>query len=758
MQNEESNSINNNTFQYYRNLGLTPIPLQSGSKIPHIKWKQFQTRKPTDAEYRKWESEFSGCNIGLLVGEVHGLVVVDMDSQAAYDRILNIGENCDTTLVKTSRGYHLYFRYPEGKFLRSHLPEFPDTDFKVSGYVVAGGSQHESGAIYDYVTTPEKAGIAAMPETLICLLEHDPVITEVVQSDDETDLDDRIRSCTSSLRGALVIKHELSELAAAKEYSRNDTLFKVSAKLGKLVKAEIADRDTLESLLTDISMSIGLTTQEIGATITSGIGTAIRTDAGTTLQPPDSMFQLLSGKNLPDLDIRKFECTDVGNSQLFALLYEGILKYNWATHEWLIWNGNTWQPDRTASVVQRLIEVLDTRALLASYLSDADELAKERNCKNAHASKTQGRLQSILSISQSNPLLEDDGDGWDERAELIAFKNGVFDLEADEFRPGKPEDRITKFIDYDYQPDVQCPLWLRTVDQISGNDPEWDEFVQKAIGYSISGLTNDRIIFMCYGQGGNGKSLMLNTLTSILGSYGYTTPFTTFDMNTRNIHPQNIASLMGKRLVVVAEANEHSVINTERLKQLTGEQWLNGRFTYQDEFVFLNQSTFWMMFNHRPIIHDQSFGLWSRICVIPFDVTFDERNANTRLIGELKDEAVGILAWAVEGARKWNRSKMQLQAQYPKRIISAIADYRNDSDHFSEFLEDVILEDATCNLAAGAAYDRYLMWCGNHSVSENEVLSGRSFGGRMALRFTKKKTREGRFYSGIRCREKLSDL
>jgi putative DNA primase/helicase len=261
-------------------------------------------------------------------------------------------------------------------------------------------------------------------------------------------------------------------------------------------------------------------------------------------------------------------CTDSGNAELFAALYRGKVLYDHQRRRWFVWRDHWWTDDSDGEV-QRFAK-LAARTRLRAAAQIADDHEREQQVKWAVHSESRYGLQAVLSLAQAEASLADDGAGWDGDPWLLGARNGVVDLRTGALRHGKPTDRITLNTTVAFDPLARCERWMQFLNQIFLGDAELVAFVQRAVGYSLTGATREQCLFLCHGGGANGKSTFLETIRHVAGGYGWNLPFSVFELLGRDGIPNDVASLVGKRLVTAIETNEATRLNEARVKALTG--------------------------------------------------------------------------------------------------------------------------------------------------------------------------------------------
>jgi putative DNA primase/helicase len=428
-----------------------------------------------------------------------------------------------------------------------------------------------------------------------------------------------------------------------------------------------------------------------------------------------------------------FPLTDAGNAEKFADVYKGELRYDHSRKRWLAWRKHWWVEDTTDQVYLMAISVARMRLQEAMRMPDGDD--KVAALRWAVATESRAKLEAMLSLAQSQYALSDAGDKWDSDPWLVGVSNGVVDLHTGLLRAGKPADMITMHLDVPFDPEARCPRWQRYLQEVFCDDRELIDFVQRAMGYCLTGDTTEQCVFLCYGTGANGKSTFLEVARHVLGPYAFNLPMISFDLKARAAIPNDIAALVGKRFVTSIETNESAELNEARLKGLTGGDEVTARFFYREFFGFRPQAKFWLAFNHKPQIADDSHGLWRRLRLIPFLRQFGPEQADKNLLATLKAEASGILAWMVQGCLKWRAEDLEP----PAAVARATEEYKEESDLLADFLEELYIKSPGAWEPARAVFSNYQ----HHSnANSGTPLSRPAFTRRMEAKGFKK-TRRG---------------
>jgi putative DNA primase/helicase len=438
------------------------------------------------------------------------------------------------------------------------------------------------------------------------------------------------------------------------------------------------------------------------------------------------------------------ERTDAGNAAYFAHLYGDELRYDHSRRHWFVWRLHRWEKDSDGKVERLAKQAMTTLYKQAAEISDPDE--QKRVAKHAISSRSAQRLKAMIALAQSEHPLSVKGDGWDTDKWLFGVANGVVNLRTGKLRDGRKEDQITLHTNVRFDPNATAPRWRQFLDEVFECDESLIEFVARAVGYSLTGDVSEECLFMLHGTGANGKSKFLGALHEALGAYSHNIPFTSLEALSKPSISNDIASLVGRRFVMASETNETTKLNEGRIKGLTGGDQISARFLYGEYFTFRPVSKFWLAVNHKPKVSDDSYGFWRRVRLIPFERTFDQVTADKNLEQKLKDEAEGVLAWAVRGCLEWQHVGLNP----PARVTKATEEYRQENDQISIFVEDQCLLGSMQSVRAQEMYSAFVEWAKDQGVPKQEIMTNAMFGRRMTERFEKKKAKNGAVYHGVK--------
>ena len=398
------------------------------------------------------------------------------------------------------------------------------------------------------------------------------------------------------------------------------------------------------------------------------------------------------------------QLTDAGNADLFAALYKGTVFYDRRLRRWLIWKKDRWRVEDDNGMLQLAKEAAHSRFRLALRLKDDRERAE--HCSWAGKSESFYRLRVTVELAKSHPFIRHESEEWDASSWLLGVANGVVDERTGKLRKERAEDRITLHSSVRYDENATCPRFEQFLAEVFENDRELIDFIRRAIGYSLTGITREQCAFLCFGTGANGKSTLLRLLHHVMGEYGYNLPFSAFELKARSSIPNDMAKLLGKRFVTASETQEGVKLNEQRVKAVTGEDRLTARFLFKEFFEFDPTHKIWLAFNHKPLIGDDSYSMWRRIRLIPFERQFADGQKDEHLFEKLKAETAGVLAWAVRGCLEWQEKGLGM----PPAVATATQDYREESDHVGEFIDQCCSLNQQGSVSAAELWKCYEEW------------------------------------------------
>jgi putative DNA primase/helicase len=443
-------------------------------------------------------------------------------------------------------------------------------------------------------------------------------------------------------------------------------------------------------------------------------------------------------------ELRHFPQTDTGNAQCFVRLDGHQFKYDHSRKRWMTWNGICWVADADGEAERAAIDTARWRG--SAFWLAGDEKRREiiQKVVTAEIAESLAGIRATLEVAKWISSIATVATDYDRDPFLLSVANGTINLRTGGLRHSSPEDLITRASRVVYDPFATCPRWLQFLDEIFDGDTELIEFIQRATGYSLTGDTREQCMFILYGNGANGKSTFLETIRKLLGPSATATPFATF-MVQRNVGaPRNdLAALVGARLVMASEAGQDASFDEAVIKQVTGQDTISCRFLYGEFFEYEPKFKIWLATNYKPAIRGNDDAIWRRIRLVPFNQQFKGEKRDLKLFGRLRAELPGILNWAVQGCLDWQRSGLGR----PARVLAATIEYRQESDQFGRFISERCIASPEHTASGGALYGAYAQFCQQQG---EKPLANNVFAAQIAKRgFKKKRTRRGLVYQGL---------
>jgi len=394
--------------------------------------------------------------------------------------------------------------------------------------------------------------------------------------------------------------------------------------------------------------------------------------------------------------------TDYGNGERLAWFARDELRFVHPWDRWLCWDGRRWRTDQENRVFTRAAAMVRTLAALAETVEDPTE--REALRRHAMMSESVARLTSMLRIAGN--LLAVAPESLDRQPWLLNCENGTVDLRSGLLRAHERADLLTHLVPVAFEPAAAAPRWEAFLQRVFGGDDSLIAFVQRAVGYSLTGLATEQVLFLCLGTGQNGKSTFFDIMRHLLGDYVTNAEFSTFLKRGGDSVRNDLARLASARVVSASEPERGRPLAESLVKQLTGGDAVTVRFLFKEFFEYLPTFKVWLAANHRPLISGSDAGIWRRMRLIPFAVRIPDEERDTLLGQKLLAELPGILAWAVRGALRWQSEGLGL----PPEVRAANDDYREVMDPLPAFLEGHCEVGPFHTVLARDLYEAWLRW------------------------------------------------
>jgi putative DNA primase/helicase len=323
----------------------------------------------------------------------------------------------------------------------------------------------------------------------------------------------------------------------------------------------------------------------------------------------------------------------------FSEAHAEELRHVAAWSRWFQWVGTHWARDDTLHTFDL------ARALCRGIARKANE-----GGKGMASSKT---VAAVVSLARTDRRHAATAEQWDAAPWLLNTPGGTTNLRTGLCREHDPADYITKCTTV-APVEGHCPLWRAFLSRVLDNDDQLIGFVQRMLGYSLTGVTDEHALFFLYGLGANGKSVLLNTVIGILGEYHRAAPIEMLLASKQDRHPTELAGLVGRRLVTAVETEQGKRWAEAKIKALTGGDVMSARFMRGDFFEFTPSFKLIIAGNHKPSLNTVDEAIKRRFYLVPFTVTIPEKERDPQLAEKLKAEWPQILQWMIDGCVEWH--------------------------------------------------------------------------------------------------------
>lgn len=467
------------------------------------------------------------------------------------------------------------------------------------------------------------------------------------------------------------------------------------------------------------------------------------------------------GKVGADQPRKQYDMTDTGNAHRMYDRFGHIIRYSYNRKKWFYWDGKSWRLDDSGEI-KKLADMICDDIKKEAY-QEQDEKTQADLLKWASKTASSRGKEAMIKECQHLHGVPASPDDFDSYSEYINCQNGIVNLRTGELLPHDSNFLMSKICHAEYDVDGKKPkMWLKFLNDVTNGNKELQEYIQRSVGYSITGSNREQCAYFLYGMGNNGKSTFLDTLADLLGGYASNAQPETIMMRkwSDGGAMSDIARLKSARFVTSEEPTEGVRLNEGLLKQLTGGSKITCRFLYADEFEYTPEFKIWIATNHKPVIRGTDFGIWRRIKLIPFEVNIPEEKVDKNLKYKLRAEFPQILRWAVEGCRKW----LKYGISEPECVQMAVKEYKHEMDLLAGFIDQCVVIDYTCEekMNASDLFKVYIQWAKDNNEYE---MSSKKFFSEMGKKLPEKgRSAKGIYYKYIRLTEaapkvyKISDF
>ena len=378
---------------------------------------------------------------------------------------------------------------------------------------------------------------------------------------------------------------------------------------------------------------------------------------------------------------------------VFTKRHGADLRYCALWGKWLCWDGARWKVDETKKIFDLVRKIIREVAVECNDMKVSKQMT---------SSKT---VAAVKTMAESDRQHATHSDQWDTDLWLLNTPSCTIDLRTGETRKNSHDDYITRVTGV--APGVECPNWHAFLERVTGGDKELQAYLQRVIGYALTGTTTEHALFFLWGTGANGKSVFLNTIKGILAEYQKTAPIETFIDSQNERHPTDLAGLRGARLVTAVETEQGRKWAESKIKTLTGGDPISARFMRQDFWEFTPQFKLVIAGNHKPGLRSVDEAIRRRFNLIPFTVTIPVAERDPDFAEKkLRPEWSGILQWMVHGCLEWQR----IGLAPPKIVTEATNAYLESEDAVRAWIEDRCELDFTAFEPRNRLYKSWRLW------------------------------------------------
>ena len=433
-------------------------------------------------------------------------------------------------------------------------------------------------------------------------------------------------------------------------------------------------------------------------------------------------------KKIRPEDNKAYPWTELGAGQLFADFYKDVLRYVPERKSWFYYNGVVWEQDLGNTKTMEMCKDL-ARHLGIYCLSIEDDKRREEYAKFCYRWQTRKMRETVIRDAQSVHTIS--MEEFDTDPYIFNCKNGTLHLKTMEFTPHRPEDKLTKHSDVEYNPDASCERFERFMAEITNGDQKKAKFLQKVLGYGLSGDTRFECMFIFYGATTrNGKGTLCESVLKVIGHYGCTSQAETIGIKpnkSSQMPSEDVARLAGVRFVNISEPDRSLRLDAALVKTMTGNDTMNARFLHENSFDFKPQFKLYINTNYRPAISDLTLFSSDRVIIVTFDRHFGEKeqDKNLKELFAMPNSQSAILNWLLDGYRLIQSEGLVI----PESVKVAIEEYRKDSDKVARFTEDCLEKIDGAEVRTSAVYKAYTQWCEDNgcrpenSAKFNQALS-----------------------------------
>ncbi|MBT8915860.1 phage/plasmid primase, P4 family [Lactobacillus delbrueckii subsp. bulgaricus] len=408
------------------------------------------------------------------------------------------------------------------------------------------------------------------------------------------------------------------------------------------------------------------------------------------------------------------------------------LKHTTDPDKWYIYKKETgtWEADNTSAVGRMARETIDwlhEQIPTVPAGSDTGEMLSEWNKFLRKIGNSSAKSRIIREAGEYLDIAITQKD-FNRAGMLINTPDKAINLSTG----NEIDDRKHLLFDQhtNYSPDTErdAPRWSRFLLETFQGDTEMIRWIQKVLGYAITGETGEQVFFIMLGEGQNGKSVLASVMQKLLGNYAHSANINTFlDTGTQSgsAPTPDIVSMDGKRFVFTAEPKKYAKLDTNKIRLFTGEDTLVGRDLHEKgQREFASHFKLFISANHMLKLDMDDYSIARRVVVIPFKHIVKNKDVNQHLVDDLLEEAPAIMNWLLEGVQAWKKEGLKthwnpvtesLASGYPQQVSEAILEFKTATDNVLRWIDDdCSLEDPDHRETNKRLYADYKQWCINN--------------------------------------------
>ncbi len=439
-----------------------------------------------------------------------------------------------------------------------------------------------------------------------------------------------------------------------------------------------------------------------------------------------------------------FSHDDTGNAERLKNHFGSLIRYNFTAKKWMYYDGQIWTVDnsgRMKTLADEVVKRMKSEKIVVPEGVDEEDAIKARQKHTKYSRNSTGKNNMLKECEHLLPISPDK---LDKDLDVFNIQNGYIDLKTGVLKEHDKSRFFTRISNTEYTDTADSPEWDKFLNDIFLGNKNLINYIQRAIGYSLSGYTKEQVMFVLYGNGRNGKSVFLDILNEVFGTYAMNIkPDAIMVTKTSSDATPEIAKLDGARLVTTTEPNEGERFDEGLIKQLTGGDKVTARKLYENEFDFMPQFKLWMATNHKPYIRGRDEGIWRRMVIIPFERKVPIDEIDYELTNKLKSELSAIMNWCVEGYLEWQKHGLS----EPELIKSQRDIYRTEMDSIQAFIEECCVNDELEKTQASELFAAYDSWARENNQHR---MSSTKFGREIAKRYEKVGIRGKKYYKGLK--------